>query len=81
MTFKAGCSLIWASGMGTELAHKVLMRAVCAIIDRAGAQIAVLYFDGRAKALLFGGCHGWADYGRTVRLWQGWAGQGGAREI
>ena len=76
MTFKAGCSLIWASGMGIELAHKVLMRAVCASIDRAGAQIAVLYFDGRAKALLSGGCHGWADYGRTVRLWQG-----GAREI
>ena len=54
----------------------MLMRAVCAIIDRAGAQIAVLYFDGRAKALLSGGCHGWADYGRTVRLWQGWAGRG-----
>lgn len=78
MTFKAGCSLIWASGMGTELAHKVLMRAVCAIIDRAGAQIAVLYFDGRAKALLSGG-GSWLG-----RLWQdcsivaglGWAGRG-----
>lgn len=79
MTFKAGCSLIWASGMGTELAHKVLMRAVCAIIDRAGAQIAVLYFDGRAKALLSGGVMagqimaglfdcGWAGLG--------WAGRG-----
>lgn len=63
MTFKAGCSLIWASGMGTELAHKVLMRAVFAIIDRAGAQIVVLYFDGRAKALLSGGL--WLG-----RLWQ-----------
>lgn len=65
MTFKACCGLIWASGMGTERAHKVLMRAVCASVELAGAQIVGLYFDGRAKALLSGGCHGWADYGRT----------------
>lgn len=73
MTFKAGCGFIWAAGMVTELAHKVLMRAVYTSSDRAGAQIMMLYFDGQAEALLSVLRQCWTDYGRTVRLQAGLA--------